>query len=276
MLTQRLLTVVVLLPIGLWVMFSSAGGFAVFMGVMCLIAVWEFIHMFQRGGYQPANVALYLAIFSFMAATYYFQQPVPVFIIVLFTLVVTAIHLYAYEKGRDLAVMDLMVSLAGMLYLGVLSTFFVATRVLPGGAWWMFILLTCVWWADTGAYGWGSWLGKHPLAPRLSPKKTWEGYIGGFFTTMIGSPFLWWLLHALNFQLPKEITLQSVIVIAFFMGVFPTMGDLTISMIKRYFGLKDSGNILMGHGGILDRIDSWLWGVSIGYFLITNYFYLLN
>lgn len=255
-------------------MFSSAGGFALFMGVMCLIAVWEFIHMFRLGGYQPANVALYLAIFSFMAATYYFQQPVPIILIVLFTLAITAHHLFVYEKGRDLAVMDFVISLAGVLYLGVLGSFFVAIRGLPGGAWWLFMVLTSVWWADTGAYAWGSLLGKHKLAPRLSPKKTWEGYIGGFITTMLGAPFLWWLLQVLNFQLPAEITLSSVMVIAFFMGLFPTMGDLTISMIKRYFGLKDSGNILIGHGGILDRIDSWLWGVSIGYFLITKLFLL--
>lgn len=230
--------------------------------------------MFRQGGYQPANVALYLAIFSFMAATYYFQQPVPVLLIVLFTFLITAFHLFSYERGRDMAVMDLMVSLAGALYLGVLSTFFVSIRGLPGGAWWLFMVFSAIWWADTGAYAWGSWLGKHPLAPRLSPKKTWEGYIAGFFSTILGSPFLWWLLHALDFQLPQEITLERVIVIAFFMGLFPTMGDLTISMIKRYFGLKDSGNILVGHGGILDRIDSWLWGVAIGYFLITKLFLL--
>lgn len=228
--------------------------------------------MFRLGGYQPANVALYLAIFSFMAATYYLQETVPILLVVFFTLLVTAVHLFAYERGRDKAVLDLAVSLSGVVYLGVLSTFFLAIRGLPGGAWWLFMLLTSVWWADTGAYGWGSWLGKHPLAPRLSPKKTWEGYIGGFFTTLLGSPFLLWVLHALNFQLPDEITHTRVMVMAVFMGLFPVLGDLTISMIKRHFGLKDTGNILIGHGGILDRIDSWLWGVSIGYYLITQLF----
>lgn len=272
MLLQRLLTAVVLLPIGLWAMFSGTASFAVFMGAVCLIAVWEYIHMFQVGGYRPANIALYLAIFSFMLATYYYQQPVPLILIVVFTLLATMFHLFSYEKGHDQAVMDMMISFGGILYLGVLSSFFLAVRGLPGGGWWLFMVLTSVWWADTGAYAWGSLLGKHHLAPRLSPKKTWEGYLGGFFTALLGAPFLLQVLHWMGFALPAEITVTRVVVIAFFMGIFPTLGDLTISMIKRYFGLKDTGNILMGHGGILDRIDSWLWGVAIGYFLITEIF----
>ncbi|MEJ2758587.1 MAG: CDP-archaeol synthase [Anaerolineales bacterium] len=273
MLLQRLLIALLLTPIGLWAMFNSSGSFAIFMGVVCLIAVYEYVRMFRGGGYQPADIALYLAIFSFWAATYYFQQPAPVILIVLFTLIAVPFHLVSYERGRDQAVMDMMVTFSGILYLGVLSPFFLAIRDLPGGAWWLFIVLTSVWWADTGAYAWGSWLGKHLLAPRLSPKKTWEGYIGGFVTALLGAPFLLWILNIMGFSLPNAITVPRVMVIAFFMGIFPTLGDLMISMLKRYFGMKDTGKILMGHGGMLDRIDSWLWGVTIGYFLITELFF---
>jgi len=273
MLLQRLLTALLLVPIGFWALFSSTGSFAIFMGAVCLIAVYEYVHMFRVGGYQPADVALYPATILFLAATYYSQQPAPMILIVVFTLTAAGFHLIAYERGRDQAVMDMMVSFSGILYLGVLSTFFLAIRGLPGGAWWLFMVLTSVWWADTGAYGWGSWFGNHLLAPRLSPKKTWEGYIGGFFTTMLGAPFMLWFLRTMQFSLPEEITFTRVLVIAFFMGIFPTMGDLTISMIKRYFGVKDTGKILKGHGGMLDRIDSWLWGIAIGYFLITELFF---
>ena len=261
-----------LLPLGLWALFSSQISFALFMLLVLLIALWEYVRMFREGGYFPAGIVLYAALISFFFAIVYLKEPTPLLLVVIFTLVIAGWHLWDYERGRSTAVLDMTVSLFGMVYVGLLGSFFISLRGLPGGAWWLLTVLTSVWWADVGAYAWGSLFGKHQLAPRLSPKKTWEGYLGGIITTLVGSPLLLKVFQITNLPVDNSITYPRVMVIAVLMGVFPTLGDLTISMLKRSFGVKDSGRILLEHGGMLDRIDSWLWAVSIGFFLIVEQF----
>lgn len=147
-----------------------------------------------------------------------------------------------------------------------------AIRGLPGGEWWILVTLTSVWSADTGAYAIGSLIGKTPLAPRLSPKKTREGYIGGLVTAGMLAPLLLMFYRWMDWPVDPEITIPRVVILGIVMGFFTVAGDLMISMFKRTYSLKDTGTILLGHGGVLDRIDSWLWAVSIGYYLITAIF----
>jgi phosphatidate cytidylyltransferase len=110
------------------------------------------------------------------------------------------------------------------------------------------------------------------MAPRLSPKKSWEGYFGGIFMSLGGSVLLLQAYLWMDLPVYPHITVQRVLVLAAFLSVFPTIGDFGISMIKRRFAVKDSGSILPGHGGMLDRIDSWLWAAVIGYYLISLLF----
>lgn len=115
----------------------------------------------------------------------------------------------------------------------------------------MFIL---IWVNDTGAFCVGSLIGKHKLFERISPKKSWEGFIGGLAFCLIASAAFFYIWpDNLN-----GITLPEMLVYGAIVCVFSTWGDLVESMIKRALGVKDSGNILPGHGGILDRIDSLL------------------
>ena len=114
-------------------------------------------------------------------------------------------------------------------------------------------VLFFVWCNDTGAYLAGSLLGKHKLIPRISPGKTWEGSIGGAILTILLSVLLWHFWPIMSIFQWMGFALVVV--------VFGTFGDLTESLMKRKLGLKDSGNILPGHGGILDRIDSLLLAV---------------
>ena len=272
MFLQRLLVALILLPIGLWALFSSEISFAIFMTLIFVIAGWEYIQLFKNGQYQPAHFAIIGAVICSLGSVTYYKTALPLVFIVPFILMTAAFHLWHFEHGREKAVLDMTISFAGILYLGILGSYFMAIRVLPGGDWWIFTVLTSVWWADTGAYAIGKNFGKRPLAARLSPKKTWEGYIGGILAALIGSPLLLKLYWVLDLPVDKTITIPRVILLGAVMGVLPTLGDLTISMIKRYFKVKDTGTILAGHGGMLDRIDSWLWAVSIGYYLITLLF----
>jgi phosphatidate cytidylyltransferase len=133
-------------------------------------------------------------------------------------------------------------------------------------------VLPAIWLADSGAYFIGTKWGKNKMAPRLSPKKSWQGYFGGILVAVIGTPLL---VMAYSLGPASEVTLARAAIIGLFMGVFPTLGDLAESMFKRQVGVKDSGTLLPGHGGIFDRIDSWLWGAVIGYYLII-WFFLAN
>ena len=237
--------------------------------VICEIAVWEYGRLFRLGGRRPAVFLIMLGVGGFFAANLFPDVVTPMMVLTVFLLLITAYHVVAYEKGEEQAVQDMAVSIMGLVYIGLLGSYFITTRLLPGGDWWVFTVLTSVWWADTGAYMIGSWIGKHRLAPRLSPQKSWEGYIAGIFFALLGSPFLLWVVKQLSLPVSDEITYRATMIIGGFMGVLPVLGDLTISMFKRSFGAKNTGKILLGHGGLLDRIDSWIWAMPIGYYFIT-------
>ncbi|MBF9141497.1 phosphatidate cytidylyltransferase [Hymenobacter properus] len=114
----------------------------------------------------------------------------------------------------------------------------------------IFALLFLIWASDIGAYAVGRAIGKHKLAPKVSPGKTWEGWAGGFVMTLI----VGW---AIGFMLPN-MPLMHRLVAAGVVAVFAPLGDLAESMLKRSVGVKDSGSIMPGHGGLLDRFDAFL------------------
>ena len=114
----------------------------------------------------------------------------------------------------------------------------------------IFALLFLIWASDIGAYAAGKTFGKHKMAPQISPGKTWEGWAGGFILTLI----VGW---AVGFMLP-ELPLAHRLVAAGVVAVFAPLGDLAESMLKRSVGVKDSGSIMPGHGGLLDRFDAFL------------------
>jgi phosphatidate cytidylyltransferase len=124
---------------------------------------------------------------------------------------------------------------------------------------WTALAMLGTWIADSGAYVFGKSLGKHKLSPRLSPNKTVEGYVGG----IIAGTLFTLLIAAL-----LDLNLVIALVLGLLVSVVSPAGDLGISLLKRSVGVKDSGNLLPGHGGALDRIDSLIWSVAFAYYLI--------
>jgi len=117
-------------------------------------------------------------------------------------------------------------------------------------------LFILIWSSDTFAYLVGKFFGKHKMAPKISPKKTWEGYIGGVILTLVLSYFVE--------QYQPQLR-GNWMVVGFLIAAFAPLGDLVESQLKRNFGVKDSGNIIPGHGGVLDRLDSFLICVPVVY-----------
>jgi phosphatidate cytidylyltransferase len=184
-------------------------------------------------------------------------------------LVAMAVHLYAYERGRDQAALDFVITVGGFVYLGWIGAYLVNLRELPNGGWWLMFILPTVWMADSAAYMLGAKYGKHKLAPRLSPKKSWEGYFAGVFTGTLYGGFFAYVYSWLG---PLHVTIWQGALLGLVLSIITTLGDLGESLFKRQGGIKDSGTLFPGHGGAFDRIDSWLWAAVIGVFWVQTFF----
>jgi phosphatidate cytidylyltransferase len=267
MLKERLLVILFLLPVGVLLIVFGGYPFDLFMAIILAMSGWEYVQLFKKGGWQPGTYLVVggTAIISIARAFLQFRYGGT--IISVLVLAAMAYHLFKYEKGRDEAAIDFCITLGGILYLGWLGSYVISLRSLDNGMWWVMFILPTVWLVDAGAYLIGSRLGKRPLAPRLSPKKTWEGYWGGAICGVVGGMALA-ALWGMRFP---ALTLDKGALVGLVMGVLTPLGDLGESMFKRMAHVKDSSNILPGHGGIFDRIDSWIWAAVLGYFLITGF-----
>ncbi len=157
---------------------------------------------------------------------------------------------------------DGAMTLFGVLYLGLTLGPLSMTRLLPLGEWLIFFLLLVTWASDTGAYYVGTLCGRHRLAPTISPKKTVEGLVGGLISAiMVAYAARWWFL--------PELSGLDCLVLATLLTITGLWGDLTESAMKRSVGIKDSGGVLPGHGGMLDRLDSLLFSAPAFYYYVT-------
>lgn len=183
-------------------------------------------------------------------------------------LVFALMVLRALRTGHALGKLQAVYGLVGLFYIGGLWQTFVLIRAVPGwvvvpgigqgerGAWLMLFVAVCVWATDTFAYFVGRFLGRHKLAPQLSPGKTIEGSIGGFLgAVLVGAGFGFWI----------HLPLIHGLAIGALAGIMGQIGDLFESALKRELGIKDFGRVLPGHGGALDRFDSLLFVAPLAY-----------
>jgi phosphatidate cytidylyltransferase len=162
---------------------------------------------------------------------------------------------------RD-SVRDAATVLTGMLYIGLTLSYLVSVRLLPQGELLVFFLLLVTWAADTAAYYVGTLCGRRPLAPRISPKKTVEGLIGG----LVGATII---AYAARWSFMPEFSGMDTLALAVFLTFAGLWGDLVESAFKRSVGVKDSGGLLPGHGGMLDRLDSLLFTAPAFYYYVV-------
>lgn len=164
--------------------------------------------------------------------------------------------------GRELkdSATDIACKTMGVVYIALPFSYLILLRGLEGGRWWILFLLVLIWSNDTFAYITGRAVGSHGLSS-ISPKKTVEGAIGG----VIGGVAAAWLF---NFFFNMGLSYAAVAVLAAVIGLVALAGDLAESLLKRAAGVKDSGSILPGHGGILDRVDSLLFPIPLLYYIL--------
>lgn len=196
-----------------------------------------------RAGYLGALTVLAVLLYLNPAAQLYWLQGLVVFWVVALVVVLT------YPGSRSWAVNSWTVGLAGALVLPGAVLALVTIHGLPNGANWLLFSLLICWAADIGAYFAGRAFGRHKLAPAVSPGKTREGAIGGLLLSLLVCAGL--LIAA------GEFSFVWILVLLVLVGI-SILGDLFESLLKRATGIKDSGQLLPGHGGVLDRVDSIL------------------
>jgi len=265
MLSDRLAVSILLIPVAMWVVVLGGLVYLGTMVALMIAAVFEYDRLFRAGGCRPALPVLVTGVALFVAAAYFPLLNSAQVLVPFAVLAALTWHLIDYERGAPASGTDFVVTLGGIIYLGGLGSYFVALRNVPDGLWWFIATLSAVWIVDSGAYVAGRTWGRHKFSPRLSPKKTWEGYVGGIVTGLFFSGLLSvaWQFGAGPTSL---FTWQKGAVLGGIIGVVSPVGDLGVSMIKRQVGLKDAGDVMPGHGGVLDRIDSWLVAVTLGYY----------
>jgi phosphatidate cytidylyltransferase len=262
---NRLLVAIVLVPIG--AAFIAAGGvaYSLFVTSFLGIAAWEYSRLFLRSGTCPSTWLIIGGVAVLSLSRAFLQFRWADLLLSLLVLLAMAVHLVNFERGRDRSGMDFAVTVTGILYLGWIGSYLISLRELTDGKWWVLTALPAVWVGDAAAMVIGKRFGRHLLSPRLSPKKTWEGYVGG----VVGSTLWGALAGALWGLVTPTLTIGRGALLGLVIGLLSVFGDLGESMIKRQAGAKDSSNILPGHGGVFDRIDSWLWAGVVGYYLVS-------
>jgi phosphatidate cytidylyltransferase len=191
---------------------------------------------------------------------------VPVFASLI--LAAMAVHVFAYERGRDQAALDFVITVGGITYLGWIAGYMLDLRALPDGGWWVAFVFPIVWVTDSGAYMIGARYGRHKMFVRISPKKSWEGYFAGVF---IGTVYGGFFAFAYSKFGPLHVNILQGVLFGFVLSTVTILGDLGESLFKRFASEKDSGNILPGHGGAFDRIDSLIWAAVIGVIWIRSF-----
>ena len=233
--------------------------------VITAMTVWEFTTIVNRHMHLHVNrfittaaaTYLFVAVWAFNTNLMGAEVFIPYLISIIY-LLVSELYFDRPENVQNWA-LALMAQLYIALPFASLNTLcFIAT---PAGVsyyyWYALSLFIFLWSSDTGAYVFGSWLGKHKLFPRISPGKSWEGSIGGCITAIVASQVIASFIPFAETVTPLTSRLLWA-GLALLTVVIGTWGDLVESLLKRRLGIKDSGNILPGHGGMLDRFDSSL------------------
>ena len=266
MLRERSAIALLLFPLIAWVIADGSWLYSVSIIGILAMAAYEFGSLFYAGGYRPAIPLLLIGVVSIVLVRIYFGFEVDTILLAGIVLVALTWHVIDFERGAPKSGTDFALTLTGLLYVGWIGAFLITIRRMPDGLWWFLLSLMSIWIADSAAFLFGRRFGRHKLSPRVSPKKTWEGYLAGIGMGILcgaGMGLLW----RIGAGPLAGINAMSGAIVGGVISTVAPIGDLGISMLKRQIGEKDTGTLLPGHGGVLDRIDTWLWSAVIGYFL---------
>jgi phosphatidate cytidylyltransferase len=282
MVLPRILTSVFFVPIVLAVAWYGSIPFFLFVLGVCLMCAWEYTMISEQGGYPNqkflviAGSALLIGVFFVNGAALGPLQTAPGATLALCALAFLAFTREFFRADQSHSFLRVITSIGGLLLCGFFLGHLLLIRDLrlsagegfePVGRRMTFFLITLIWTVDTGAWAVGRMIGRHSLS-KISPKKTWEGTLGG---TALAFLVAWIFRDAF---LVNACSRQEIFIYTAVIAVSAQASDLIESMIKRSFGVKDSSELLPGHGGFLDRFDSFIFAAPLFYYalLLTGRF----
>ena len=257
MLLPRILTAIVGIPLLLFLIQWGGLAFAAFVAGIAALSLYEY-GMILAIGEKPVQRVVTLVTGTALAACAALAGPLGLVAAASVTLVLLR-EMASSERSIERAALTLF----GAFVLGWMPAHLALLRELrPHGATLTLMLFVSIWVMDTAAYAAGKTFGRHKLAPELSPKKTWEGFIAGFIAAVA---------VVIGFRLwrPEIASLPRALAVGMLIGVAGQLSDLAESMIKRAVGVKDSGALLPGHGGVMDRFDSFIFGAPAVYYCMV-------
>lgn len=243
-----------------FILFIFWGGIPlkVFTFVISALGMYEFYKALKEKEFKPISVIGYALLIIYYLIDHNFNNLIHIVILATFLLLMIPVINLKYTF------IDAAITLLGFLYVGIFTSFIYLVDIKEGGAFLVWLIFIGSWMCDTTAYYAGRLFGKTKLCPKVSPKKTIEGSLGG----LVGATIFCGLLGVLARNYGVNIALYHFFIIGALCGVFGQFGDLVASSVKRYVGIKDYSNLIPGHGGILDRFDSILFsGVVVFYYL---------
>ncbi|MEX0743407.1 MAG: phosphatidate cytidylyltransferase [Actinomycetota bacterium] len=245
-------TGVVLAALALGALAIGSGAFALVAGAFVLLAQGEFYFALQKRHYQPAT-ALALVSGALVLGAAYYRGEGAMLAVVGLTVVATFLwYMTVPPQHRRNVVTNIALTLLGVIYIPLLAGYALVVLELPDGRGLALSIIGLTVAYDVSAFVVGTWWGSRPLAPNISPKKSWEGAIGATFVTAAVA------VGAVAPSVELLETIPRAVGLAVVVGIFAPLGDLAESLLKRDLEIKDMGSILPGHGGVLDRIDALL------------------
>ncbi len=265
---NRVISALVLIPILIsFIHFTPAVLFLLLIEVVGLIALSEYHRIVLPNATKNDKIFGYVLNFLLIGAVYcseYTHASWDIFQVTLAAFFLVVFYHITVTQGKEYS--QLMDSfsrvLLGVVYCAVLPSFIVLIR-LNKSVEFIYLLLISIWAVDTFAYQAGRSFGKIKLLPKISPKKTWAGSAGGFLGAIL-------VICVGKYIYFSEFSYLQAITLGILVSFTAQVGDLFESLLKRAGGIKDSGNLIPGHGGLLDRIDSLLFAAPIYYYFITN------
>jgi phosphatidate cytidylyltransferase len=268
MLKHRVITAAVGVPLIVLAIWFGDPWITIFIAAAALAGTYEFYHMADSDTRDPL---LYLGLLWTLALVLspHYRNPDLLPIAITAAILVSLVCLL-FRPSRQQAFHQWAWTIVGALYIGWMLSYWLNLRGLEDGRNWVYLAMLTTFANDTSAYFIGRARGRHKMAPAISPAKTWEGAIGGLVGAITGAVVIAVVLKLISAELgaPFAFRYWQIIVLGLLVGVFAQLGDLVESLLKRRTGVKESGNLLPGHGGVLDRFDSLIFVGAVVYYYV--------